>query len=59
MFLNSVCACGSWVCSSKKCDDKKFNEIDDLDDDEDLDDLEDEAENVKDDQIKILKIEEV
>ena len=29
------------------------------DDDEDLDDLEDEAENVKDDQIKILKIEEV
>lgn len=46
------------MCSSKRCD-QKANEIDDLDDDEDSDDLEDEAEGITDDQIKILKIEEV
>ena len=57
----SVCACGSWVCSSKKCD-EELNEIDDLDDDEDLDDELDEAEDQSEDnskdEVKILKIEE-
>ena len=53
-----MCACGSWVCSSKKCD-QKLNDIDELDDEEDLEDELQEAENVKDNQVKILEIEEV
>ena len=59
----SVCACGSWVCSSKKCD-EQLNEIDDVDEDEDLDDELDEAEDETEDkasskdEVKILKIEE-
>jgi len=58
-----VCACGSWVCSSKKCD--KANSIDELDDDdEDLEDELDEPEDAIEDrnngkvEDKIFKIEE-
>lgn len=57
-----VCACGSWVCSSKKCH-EELNEMDDVDEDEDLEDELDEPEEMeakgsKDDVNKILKIEE-
>ncbi|XP_032787033.1 follistatin-related protein 1 [Daphnia magna] len=58
-----VCACGSWVCSSKKCD-EELNEIDDVDEDEDLEDELDEDEDKSEDltstkdEVKILKIEE-
>lgn len=68
--MNSVCACGSWICSSKKCE-KEASELgDELGDDDFDEDLEDELNEPEDADVrksgkfediedKIFKIEEV